>query len=59
MNGPLKCGWGCGASFYQGEEREAHEKTCARRAASQGTPAAQQRRAGSGQGRAVAGAPPR
>ncbi len=31
MNGPLKCGWGCGASFYNGDERSAHEQSCARR----------------------------
>ena len=28
MTGPLKCGWGCGASFYSGEERQAHEHGC-------------------------------
>lgn len=48
MNGPMKCGWGCGASFYQGEEREAHERACPKRAANQRDRAAEPRRAGEG-----------
>ena len=31
MNGRLKCGWGCGGSFYNDDEKLAHERSCPQR----------------------------
>jgi hypothetical protein len=50
MMGPLKCGWGCGSSFYNDDEQQAHEKACHKRPANERSTASQ----ASG-----AGAPPR